>query len=254
MYLSSNHISYSAQEKVKALLKPLTQHADINYFCYGVNYPDTSGFSLHTNATFYESWFGQKGTLRGFYLKKGWHLIDPLLPTSVIEVAKDQKLGNMVTYIDHQSDKTVILEFGSNSDNPEILDFYLNNQSLLKRFGHYFVREAQDLIKLANSQLITPPEIMTQGDADNQDEAFETLLESLIYPLNMLSRRELQCFYLLLKGYTYVEIGNMYHLSPKTINAYFTRIKNKLGCTNRYQLVEVARNAGLIDFVESVAK
>lgn len=254
MLLKSDHISYAAQAKVKELLKPLTDQAGISYFCYGVNYRDTSGFSLHTNSRFYESWFNQKGTLRGFYLGKGWYSFDHLLPQSVLEVAKEENIGNMVTYIEHQPDKTIILEFGSSPEKTEVLDFYLNNQNLLRRFGHYFVREAQDYINVANEQLITPSEIMMQGNPQSCDDALDLLIENVTHPLNMLSRMELQCFYLLLKGYSYVEIGGMYHLSPKTINAYFTRIKNKLDCTSRHELVEMARQAGLIDFGALIAQ
>jgi DNA-binding CsgD family transcriptional regulator len=258
MTLPADHISYEAEQQVKQLLAPLTKLGNIQYFCYGVNYPDTSGFSLHTCSKYYETWFQYEFPLRGFFLANGWHLYDKIIPKKELEIANEQNLGNFITYIEHQPDKTIILEFGANPENHDILNFYMNNQPLLKKFAAYFLENSKSLLAKANTQLITPSPAMVKKHTTINEEipyantellpSIKPFLNDLCYPFNLLSRRESECFALFLKGYSFVDIGNRFYLSPKTINAYFARIKAKLGCTDKVELMRKAKEAGVIQY------
>jgi two-component system response regulator NreC len=61
-----------------------------------------------------------------------------------------------------------------------------------------------------------------------------------------LSVRELEILQLIALGYTSVEIGQSLHLSPRTVEAYRSRIHRKLGLTNRADLVRYALRRGLL--------
>jgi DNA-binding NarL/FixJ family response regulator len=59
-------------------------------------------------------------------------------------------------------------------------------------------------------------------------------------PIERLSDRELQVFELMGQGMSTVEIADRMHLSPKTVQAYVTRAKEKFGVTSFKELLREA--------------
>ncbi len=71
-----------------------------------------------------------------------------------------------------------------------------------------------------------------------------------VSPLNRLTSRELEVFYLVGKGMISADIARQLHLSAKTIGSHKERIKEKLGLKNsaelvRYAVLWVEKEAGL---------
>jgi DNA-binding CsgD family transcriptional regulator len=62
------------------------------------------------------------------------------------------------------------------------------------------------------------------------------MLNSTVIP-SILSERESLCVYHLCKGYTMKEIAKMVGLSPKTVETYIDRAKQKLHCQNKAELI-----------------
>lgn len=56
--------------------------------------------------------------------------------------------------------------------------------------------------------------------------------------INMLSKRQNECLYLLAHGMTIKEIAKKIGLSPRTIEHYLEVIKTKLNCTSRSDLIK----------------
>lgn len=52
-----------------------------------------------------------------------------------------------------------------------------------------------------------------------------------------LTQREAECVYLLLQGMTMKRIGATLSLSPRTIEFYLKRIKIKLNCNSKHELI-----------------
>lgn len=256
MILHQEHISYVAEDRIKKIAAPLSKIGDIHYFCYGVNYPDTTGFTLHTNSSYYETWFERQFPMCGFHLDSGWYLWDSILPTEQLEVAKEFGIGQGVNYVNHQKDKTEIFSFGSKPNNSKVLGFYLNNQNLLKRFSHYFLENSSDLIEVADQQRIKPLPNMIKKvnhteNAFNQlkdNPVIDNFLHELSYPFNLLSERECECFSLILKSYSIAQMSEELSLAIPTVAVYISRIKQKLKCTNRSELIQIARKAGLVEY------
>lgn len=251
--LSSEHISYRAQKKVQDLLSPLAHCSPIKNFFYGINYPDTSGFTLHTHADFYESWFDHHFPFVGFHLKSGWYLWDSVLPIKQLEVAQQFNLGQGIIFINHLKDKTEVFSYASTPDQPECVNYYLNKLPLLKRFSTYFAQEARDLIAAANEERITPPPSMVLENKKverAETSCAKTLpLAALGYPFNVLSEREAECFNLIIKGYSNTDIGKALNIAVNTANTYINRIKLKLNCSNRIAFMQLAREANLIHYL-----
>lgn len=65
--------------------------------------------------------------------------------------------------------------------------------------------------------------------------------------LRRLSKREFEVLEFSAKGHTSRQIGEVLHLSPKTIETYRTRAMEKLHLENRAELIEFALQSGLLD-------
>lgn len=55
-----------------------------------------------------------------------------------------------------------------------------------------------------------------------------------------LTKRQIECLHYLARGMTMKQIAKVLSLSPKTIEHHFDAIKNKIGCTSRYELIQIA--------------
>ncbi|MGD9591941.1 MAG: response regulator transcription factor [Candidatus Berkiella sp.] len=252
--LSKDHISYLAVDSIKKIAQPLAKLGDVHYFCYGVNYPDTSGFTLHTSSDYYETWFENQFPLCGFHLDEGWHLWESTLPEKQLNIAESFNYGQGVFFVLHHKDKTEIFSFGSRPGNTKAIDFYLNNQNLLKRFSTYFRENAKELIGIADQQLIKPPPGMVKRPESPSkynlldNPTIENFLHDLSYPFNVLSERECECYKLILKGYSIAQMGIELNLAIPTVAVYISRIKQKLKCKSKSELINIAQEAKLIEY------
>jgi DNA-binding NarL/FixJ family response regulator len=87
-----------------------------------------------------------------------------------------------------------------------------------------------------------------QGKVYLGDRLAATLAEKLVTggpnapgsPLTQLSDRELEVFRLLGQGRTTRQIAEVLHLSSKTVQAYYARIKEKLRLNNASELLREA--------------
>jgi len=65
-------------------------------------------------------------------------------------------------------------------------------------------------------------------------------------PYTLLSSREREVLKLIVRGHSMSQIGELLCLSVKTVDTYKTRMMDKLGCTQKSQLVEYALKYGLL--------
>lgn len=74
-------------------------------------------------------------------------------------------------------------------------------------------------------------------------------MEQYIEKVPLLSQRERQCLRCLLEGKTAKETALFYKLSPRTIESYFEKIKQKLKCTNKRDLFSLAQALEKLDLL-----
>ena len=74
-------------------------------------------------------------------------------------------------------------------------------------------------------------------------------LESNIYnnPYHF-SPRELECLFCMLRGMSAKQIGNFLGLTKRTIEFYIDNIKNKVGCSKKSQLLDLALEKGYLTY------
>ncbi|MBS0350093.1 MAG: PAS domain-containing protein [Proteobacteria bacterium] len=76
---------------------------------------------------------------------------------------------------------------------------------------------------------------------------FSYLLEDETSNIYLLSERQLECLFFLLRGKSDKNIGKMLNLSPRTVESYIQEIKHKMRCLTRAQIIEKSLNEGLLN-------
>lgn len=66
---------------------------------------------------------------------------------------------------------------------------------------------------------------------------------------NKLSARELECLFYLVRGKSRKETGSILNLSSRTVGHYLDNIKIKLDCNNKSDLIEMAVEGNLINYI-----
>lgn len=245
---NTNHISYSAQDKVREILSPLTKMANIHYFNYSVTYPDNSSFTLHTNEQFYESWFLNEFTMWELHLNSGIYFWDSVDKPKT-EFANNLGIGNGIFIVNRLSDRTEVAAFATRPDNADINNFYLNHPNLFKRFINHFTHTAKPLIGLAKQQRIFLPN--TREQSSPLQNLHLSPKERLISgtPFDLLSKREFACYLLLIRGYSLEQIAQQLNLALPTIANYIARTKIKLNCKTKHELIHLGERFGLVEYV-----
>lgn len=67
-----------------------------------------------------------------------------------------------------------------------------------------------------------------------------------------LTDRQESCLYLLVRGKTVKEIAKDIHLSPRTVEDHLTKIKEKMNCKKKSELIEKAINLGFLYYIPQI--
>lgn len=122
---------------------------------------------------------------------------------------------------------------------------------VLEAGGSGYVRKSS-----AHTDLLDAIRTVARGEVFLDPAATKTLLRGYLGRVKtgdeldlgeVLSEREREVVKLTAEGYTAQQAGDIVSLSPKTIETYRHRAMQKLGLTNRAELVRYALRAGLLD-------
>jgi DNA-binding CsgD family transcriptional regulator len=248
--IPENHISYEAQDRVKKILEPLRKKLGIHYFDMGVTFSDGTGFTLHTNHHFYETWFTEQFPLSAFSLPSNWYTWGSCCVSPMLKVAESLGIDSGILHVSQEKDKTIIVAFATEVGYENSISMYMNNLCLLKRFKQYFIESAKDLLIKANRQRILYQPILTKKNEmiESIGSISSDFINELYYPFNLLSKRERDCFSLLIKGYSNQAMSELLQIAQTTVNVYIARIKHKLNCSNKREMITKAHELGLIDY------
>lgn len=76
---------------------------------------------------------------------------------------------------------------------------------------------------------------------------FSYLIEEESSDRYLLSARQIECLFFLLRGKTDKEIAKIFNLFPRTIESYILEIKFKMQCSTRGQIIDKSFNEGLLN-------
>lgn len=153
----------------------------------------------------------------------------------LIDSVEMLKIEQGITIIDKLPDGVGFYNFGTNQHSHLLLSAYLNHLEDLKAFIVYFKERALDLLAKAHKHRFILPnnssekKLLLYSDFKKAED-----LQSLITP------RQRDCLRDLARGMTAKQIANSLNLSHRTVESYLNTLKERLNCSNRFELINKA--------------
>lgn len=248
MELASSHITLTSTQEMINLSVPLNiLHVD--FFSYTRFYFDGTSISLLTHTNWYNFFLKQEvpGSVNVFNLKTGCYLWSELFPEeAVIDAKNNFNIDNGIQFTYREKDYVEVFSFGSEPSNHKAMGYFIANIDLLEKFNKYFKKRAVNLIDKAVKSKIIIPEIMrgyqeiNAGFTLGLDER-RKFLNLIGYDdiIHNLSNREYECLQHISRGMTNKEVARLLRISPRTVETYINKMKDKFDCISKSQLAEI---------------
>jgi len=169
---------------------------------------------------------------------------------------------NSIDYYYNNEKFIEVSHFGGTIEKTHLVNFYLNNSLFLEmmicsfryQFANVLEPPDKSLLIPLNDKIpdnISPLPIETSSLLSSQKKIPFTYKDKTY----LLSKRQVQCLGLTLKGKTAKEIGKEICLSYRTIEDYIKNLKNKLGCSTKGALLSSLTSSQvsyLLSFIDSL--
>lgn len=240
--------SIKHDKKIKQICTPLVEHLHIPVFTYSfieangrfgflTNAPDFNAYYFETNLHLQNPYFAHPTLFRSGCV---------MLPCSVEE--ETQKVLNKRFEADHfflnLNTNSQVMEafiFANVNENLSDSRAYLSQLDLLNKFSKYFKREAQHLIgKMRADQFDIKSERgaeLFETSPDIPLTVYNPNVQNFLKKVMGLTRQELICLEHFKQGKSAQATAAFMGLSQRTVESYFENMKNKLGCTSKYDLL-----------------
>lgn len=176
------------------------------------------------------------------FFRSGYNLGKGIEDPSLLELS--QKKFNIGSFFQILQCSTSKMEgFLFAAQNPTTSpQFYLNHLDSLQKFCSYFKRETRDLhIKMKQdkySLVKAKGELFLQHDPSLPLSKQDPKVLQFSKAINPLSAREQECLELFKLGHSAQSTAALLGLSQRTVEDYFEKIKVKLGCNSKRELLE----------------
>ncbi len=253
--LSTNlALALALSPDVDDIARPLQKQFGVTSLVYAKNYNDGSEIRLSNQPAWIEHYYNQ-----GLYLNSGFEQHPKNIESgyaiwshlthhhSVLKAAREFNIDHGMTIIQKTSDGCEFYFIGTTPDKPQVTNVLLNNLEFLHRFTFYFKEQASLLLKKVNQNRIIVPEKFNKVFSLEQGLPHKSNTHNPKQMLNLkkihldsgisLSARELTCAKLLIKGMSARLIAESLSLSPRTIETNLMRLKEKLNCRSKTELI-----------------
>lgn len=255
MGLTNNHISLYNTDSVRELCTPLFSKTDLNYFHYAKMYDSGHCSVLVTNPEYHRHFWDKKYNEAIFpNYAPGVFFNNPCSTEGMRDARDCYNIDNMLMIIKPKLDHLEIFGFATHSSNDKILSFYLNNLDILEKFGFYFKAAAQDLITIADKNLIYTENYKEKSLRSKTNKKMENLNMDFFdeshtkkFEIDLggyyaaLTLKEIKIIQLLSKGKSTKDIADQLHRSPRTVESHVENIKTKLRCYKKTKLIEICQ-------------
>jgi DNA-binding CsgD family transcriptional regulator len=251
-----------ANKQINSICEPLF-NLGLNYFSYFKLLNDGRFLIFFTDVALTEEWLTKPGGFgnitRTMFEKKepkSYFLAafdeESLNKDRTVALLKQHGVAN--SFGIHKRDNFGCLTafgFYSRNSDPLSTRFYVENIPLLEHFSQYFELKAKNLINPTNNRVFA--NFRQKLDISNQLEETNTfknkinqfLLETKLPHTILkckagdvkLTTREEQCLLQLSQGRTFKEIAYALGLSPRTVEFYYNRLKERSGYQSREELI-----------------
>lgn len=254
--------------KIRQVCEPLLQCFGINYFTYHSVTPEGYWRPIVSRMDWAD-----------YYTQNQVYLIDPFLmhPNNyqsgallwtqhldksykeILETAEKQfQMSHGFIIIDRHAQGCDFFGFAAPKQNEAIYSIYLKYQPHLKKFCNYFKSELAQLIKSTYSDPIDL-RLLKGKDFDDadlfprlfQDSAGMSFLHSIkSKPSVNLTKREKQTLSLYIDDMYMQEVADKLGLSVRTIECYLGKVKDKLDCKSKSDLIKKGRELRLLGLIK----
>lgn len=266
LVLKKNHLSFTSGNDIAEICQPLNK-LGITSFNYVKTCNDGSQINLANTPTwleyFYANEFYQVGAFERHpsRYETGYALWPQLSGQKIFFEARAYfNIDNGITIIEKQTDSCDFYYFGTTTTNTGIVNFYLNNIDLLKRFILYFKDRANLIIKKASEHRIILPNHFEKHESPHNNESYihesfksEFMKEITIKTLKLsgdlegelLTNKQLSCVTHLIDGKSAKEIAKTLGISYRTVEGHITKLNARFNCHTKTELIAKLLKNGL---------
>lgn len=182
----------------------------------------------------------------------------------VLKLLYETNRWNSIDLYNRNREYLDIIHFAGTKDNIGIINFYLNNLGLLQCYFNHFKTQFEEIIQLAlknkfyveisktnvEDKFILNPSLFQFNNVDNFQEIQTIELLSkfpkMTFKTNTqnvdITKRENVCMFLLSTGKSYKEIGQILHISDRTVEQHLNNIKSKTGFNYKAEIINFFSN------------
>lgn len=265
-------LSLSHTHIVKEVCRPLFENTIVNYFNFARKYNDGSNISLSTHEEWSRCYYKNGlynvmdedtdvATFRKKEEKEGYRNFFRLEFQQCIAGQTSMRfgVGTDLAMVLLSSEYCDYYFFGADvSATPEDrINLYIKNPHIFTHFIFYFHEKCESIINtmarqenriLRVSRELQKPEQGLITNGASLDNSFSELLNKM--PISkykfviknkeiFLTTREAQCLSLWMRSKTTKFIANYLDLSCRTVETHLEKIKNKLGCDTKGQIIDL---------------
>jgi DNA-binding CsgD family transcriptional regulator len=247
--LISNGVAMTSEDDILEVIKSLRDKFGITYFAHVISFHDGRTTTLISNHEVAIHWVVKQYAIpgnnhQGAYLSSGYYLVSymgDLYPkeyqTTLLELFN---IDHMLLIVDSNSLYIDIFSFATERDNFKIVNFYLNNKDILKKFILHYKEKCKNLINKAIQEcVLLPPASLIVPDPKNIKIDFNKTFPKIQLTDNTcLTKREVECLLLVSKGKTTKEVAKIMKISPRTVEFFINKCKSKLECSSKSKLID----------------
>ena len=247
LIIADNHPVYTLKEAIDKATQPFFQTMGFNYFQYLRCFNDGSISYLTTHPELFDIMRSesrhQKPLVFSAFSKEQqnahsfWFLWDEALPDEPVTMAREKlNICHGVTFVRRAKDYYDMIAFAVPKELDRVGTFYLNKLKAMEDFIHQFDLQCKDLIMLSDKHAIALPP--PNRDLNYQNLCLQTgrvLVQGRDAQAH-ITAQELNCLRLLSHGDSMKEVAKKMQVSPRTIETYLLRIKQRTGWQTRAEL------------------
>lgn len=166
-----------------------------------------------------------------------WFLWDEELPEAPVEIAREKfNIRNGITLVRRSKDYYDMIAVALPKEQPNPGSFYLNKLKGIEQFVHEFDKDNRALIDIMDKNPIALPQ--PYRDPNYKDICLTNGRVKVTGKLGIthITTQELACLRLLSQRASYKKIAQILEISPRTVESYLLRIKQRTGYTQRLDL------------------
>lgn len=164
------------------------------------------------------------------------------MPYEPLKLARhDHNWHHGLTLVKREENYYDMIAVAMPEERTNVNSYYMNRMQVIEKFMTSFQKKAPDLFQCMTSNAILLPEV--NRDVNYQQMCFKSE-NRLPFGDSYITSQKLKCLRLKLQGSSYKEIAQICKLSPRTVETYLNRIKERSGISNKSCLQE------LIDFCQ----